>query len=274
MAVRPRATQPSCGTPPHRVNRTERSKPAWGRRRQLLGSGMRCRPARRQSDVAGSEPYGRPRRWPLALRVGARERGGAATPRPGVVRTLARQRRAGPNGPMTGGSIAVFLAHDNADGAGRRPRHPGARARSRARGCGVRLRRADCRGQAHASGQPIKTITLERDATPASVAQDVERLLMKTVQAASAGGSSALRQPHLPLGFGLSTGKVAPVLMGSGAWLEYTDVGDTVNIAQRRQGRGRPAGRIVLRQRTDAHSSCPSRRGTWTHVGETDGSRR
>jgi class 3 adenylate cyclase len=136
----------------------------------------------------------------------------------------------------------------------------------------VRLRRADCRGQAHASGQPIKTIAVERNATPAGVAQDVERLLMKIAHAANAGGSSALRQPRQLLGFGLSTGKVAPAPLGSGAWLEYTVVGDTMNIAQRRQDRARPASWIVLSERTDAHPSCPSRPAAGPDVGERDGS--
>ena len=52
--------------------------------------------------------------------------------------------------------------------------------------------------------------------------------------------------PPFGLGIGISTGRVAAALLGSEERLEYTVVGDTVNLAQRLQDRARPAGRIVL----------------------------
>jgi adenylate cyclase len=52
------------------------------------------------------------------------------------------------------------------------------------------------------------------------------------------------------LGIGLSTGKAAAALLGSEERLEYTVVGDTVNLAQRLQDMARPAGRIVLSEAT------------------------
>jgi adenylate cyclase len=52
------------------------------------------------------------------------------------------------------------------------------------------------------------------------------------------------------LGIGLSTGPVAAALLGSEERLEYTVVGDTVNLAQRLQDMARPAGRIVLSEAT------------------------
>ncbi len=48
------------------------------------------------------------------------------------------------------------------------------------------------------------------------------------------------------LGIGLSTGDVAAALLGSDERLEYTLVGDTVNLAQRLQDLARPAGTTVL----------------------------
>jgi len=47
------------------------------------------------------------------------------------------------------------------------------------------------------------------------------------------------------LGIGLSTGEVAAALLGSAERLEYTMVGDTVNLAQRLQDLARPAGTTV-----------------------------
>jgi adenylate cyclase len=52
------------------------------------------------------------------------------------------------------------------------------------------------------------------------------------------------------LGIGLSTGEVAAALLGSEERLEYTLVGDTVNLAQRLQDLARPAGRTVLSEAT------------------------
>jgi class 3 adenylate cyclase len=58
--------------------------------------------------------------------------------------------------------------------------------------------------------------------------------------------------PAFGLGIGVSTGPVAAALLGSEERLEYTVVGDTVNLAQRLQDQARPAGRIVLSEPTYA----------------------
>lgn len=52
------------------------------------------------------------------------------------------------------------------------------------------------------------------------------------------------------MGIGLSTGDVAAALLGSAERLEYTVVGDTVNLAQRLQDLARPAGTTVISQAT------------------------
>jgi class 3 adenylate cyclase/DNA-binding NarL/FixJ family response regulator len=52
--------------------------------------------------------------------------------------------------------------------------------------------------------------------------------------------------PEFGLGIGLSSGEVAAALLGSEERLEYTVVGDTVNLAQRLQDIARPAGTTVL----------------------------
>ncbi len=52
------------------------------------------------------------------------------------------------------------------------------------------------------------------------------------------------------LGIGLSTGKAAAALLGSEERLEYTLVGDTVNLAQRLQEMARPGGRTILSEAT------------------------
>ena len=52
------------------------------------------------------------------------------------------------------------------------------------------------------------------------------------------------------LGIGLSTGEVAAALLGSEERLEYTLVGDTVNLAQRLQDLARPAGATVANTAT------------------------
>jgi class 3 adenylate cyclase/ActR/RegA family two-component response regulator len=58
--------------------------------------------------------------------------------------------------------------------------------------------------------------------------------------------------PPFGLGIGLSTGPVAAALLGSEERVEYTLVGDTVNLAQRLQDLARPEGRIVLSDATVA----------------------
>jgi adenylate cyclase len=52
------------------------------------------------------------------------------------------------------------------------------------------------------------------------------------------------------LGIGLSTGKAAAALLGSDERLEYTLVGDTVNLAQRLQELARPGGQTILSEAT------------------------
>ncbi len=60
------------------------------------------------------------------------------------------------------------------------------------------------------------------------------------------------------LGIGLSTGEVAAALLGSDERLEYTLVGDVVNLAQRLQDLARPAGTTVLSEPTvDSLTSMP-----------------
>jgi class 3 adenylate cyclase len=54
------------------------------------------------------------------------------------------------------------------------------------------------------------------------------------------------------LGIGLSTGEVAAALLGSEERLEYTVVGDVVNLAQRLQDLARPAGVTVVSEATAA----------------------
>jgi class 3 adenylate cyclase len=56
--------------------------------------------------------------------------------------------------------------------------------------------------------------------------------------------------PEFGLGIGLSTGEVAAALLGSDERIEYTLVGDTVNLAQRLQDLARPAGTIVMSSAT------------------------
>jgi adenylate cyclase len=56
--------------------------------------------------------------------------------------------------------------------------------------------------------------------------------------------------PSFVLGVGLSTGPVAAALLGSEERLEYTVVGDTVNLAQRLEDLARPAHQIVLADST------------------------
>jgi adenylate cyclase len=52
--------------------------------------------------------------------------------------------------------------------------------------------------------------------------------------------------PEFGIGIGLSTGEVAAALLGSEERIEYTLVGDTVNLAQRLQDLARPAGTTVI----------------------------
>ena len=52
------------------------------------------------------------------------------------------------------------------------------------------------------------------------------------------------------LGIGVSTGEVAAALLGSEERLEYTIVGDTVNLSQRLQDLARPGGHVVMSEAT------------------------
>jgi class 3 adenylate cyclase len=63
------------------------------------------------------------------------------------------------------------------------------------------------------------------------------------------------------LGIGLSTGVVAAALLGSAERLEYTLVGDVVNLAQRLQDLARPAGTTVVSEATA--SAARSEGGPW-----------
>jgi adenylate cyclase len=63
--------------------------------------------------------------------------------------------------------------------------------------------------------------------------------------------------PRFDLGIGLSSGPVAAALLGSEERLEYTVVGDTVNLAQRLQDMARPERRIVLSEGTYDALSTP-----------------
>jgi adenylate cyclase len=63
--------------------------------------------------------------------------------------------------------------------------------------------------------------------------------------------------PPFGLGIGLSTGPVAAALLGSEERLEYTLVGDTVNLAQRLQDLARPAGCLVFSEATRAALGSP-----------------
>jgi class 3 adenylate cyclase/ActR/RegA family two-component response regulator len=67
---------------------------------------------------------------------------------------------------------------------------------------------------------------------------------------------SAEGLPLFQLGIGLSTGEVAAALLGSDERLEYTVVGDTVNLTQRLQ-QWAAGGEIVLSQPTWQSLACP-----------------
>jgi class 3 adenylate cyclase/ActR/RegA family two-component response regulator len=68
------------------------------------------------------------------------------------------------------------------------------------------------------------------------------------------------------LGIGLSTGEVAAALLGSEERLEYTLVGDTVNLAQRLQDLARPAGTTVVAEATV--QAADREPGDWEPLGE------
>jgi class 3 adenylate cyclase len=67
---------------------------------------------------------------------------------------------------------------------------------------------------------------------------------------------AALGLPAFGLGLGLSTGAAAAALLGSAERLEYTLVGDTVNLSQRLQ-QFAAAGETVLSEATMAALAAP-----------------
>ncbi|HEX6443702.1 MAG TPA: adenylate/guanylate cyclase domain-containing protein [Streptosporangiales bacterium] len=73
---------------------------------------------------------------------------------------------------------------------------------------------------------------------------------MHTAQRALDAEWSARGLAAFGLGIGLSTGEVAAALLGSDERVEYTLVGDTVNLAQRMQDLARPAGATVAVEAT------------------------
>ncbi|MGH8986857.1 MAG: adenylate/guanylate cyclase domain-containing protein [Acidimicrobiia bacterium] len=89
-------------------------------------------------------------------------------------------------------------------------------------------------------------VPLDDHADCALAAADAMHERQRRVNARWAGAGL----PCFELGIGLCTGPVAAALLGSEERLEYTLVGDTVNLAQRLQDLARPAGRIVMSERT------------------------
>jgi class 3 adenylate cyclase len=67
----------------------------------------------------------------------------------------------------------------------------------------------------------------------------------------------AASRPPFGIGIGVSTGPVAAALLGSEERVEYSLVGDTVNLAQRLQDLARPSGRIVINESTYAALRSP-----------------
>ena len=79
--------------------------------------------------------------------------------------------------------------------------------------------------------------------------------------ASSTRSGQGREREEFVLGIGLSTGKAAAALLGSEERLEYTLVGDTVNLSQRLQDMARPGGQTVLSEPTwTALTDRPRRR--------------
>ena len=75
-----------------------------------------------------------------------------------------------------------------------------------------------------------------------------------------AQNATKLRDEGLPpfkLGIGLSTGEVAAAILGSDERMEYTVVGDIVNLSQRLQDWARPGGQTVISEATVKALSHP-----------------
>jgi class 3 adenylate cyclase len=77
------------------------------------------------------------------------------------------------------------------------------------------------------------------------------RAMLERQRALNERWLAASRAPF-GIGIGISTGPVAAALLGSEERVEYTLVGDTVNLAQRLQDLARPSGRIVINESTHA----------------------
>ncbi len=75
-------------------------------------------------------------------------------------------------------------------------------------------------------------------------------MAMHRSQHALNGAWEGTAREEFLLGIGLSTGKAAAALLGSEERLEYTLVGDTVNLAQRLQEMARPGGQTILSDAT------------------------
>jgi class 3 adenylate cyclase/ActR/RegA family two-component response regulator len=96
---------------------------------------------------------------------------------------------------------------------------------------------------------------------PEPVSNHAERAVatavaMHAAQAAVNQEWAAEGLPSFGLGIGISTGRVAAALLGSEERLEYTVIGDTVNLAQRLQQWGEP-GETVLSEATYAALADP-----------------
>lgn len=82
-------------------------------------------------------------------------------------------------------------------------------------------------------------------------------LAMHRIQHALNRSWEGTQREEFLLGIGLSTGKAAAALLGSEERLEYTLVGDTVNLAQRLQEMARPGGQTILSEATWAGLTAP-----------------
>ncbi|MEQ1788388.1 MAG: adenylate/guanylate cyclase domain-containing protein [Acidimicrobiales bacterium] len=88
---------------------------------------------------------------------------------------------------------------------------------------------------------------------------------MHRVQAELNGQWAGSEREEFVLGIGLSTGEVAAALLGSEERLEYTLVGDTVNLSQRLQDMARPGWATVV---SDATWQALTHRPDATSMGE------
>src|SRR5436305_1325011 len=112
-----------------------------------------------------------------------------------------------------------------------------------------------------AEGKTIKAIAAARRVPPEAVAAEVDAVFVKLAQGVAAALDMHSLQaeingrwqsdglPPFGLGLGLSTGEAAAALLGSAERLEYTLVGDTVNLSQRLQQLADP-GETVLSEAT------------------------